>query len=49
MGRCTQIFSLDNAGEYLALVQPDGVTVAHEFAPTYPPQRANGSLAQACR
>jgi hypothetical protein len=37
-------FQLDNAGEYLALVQPDGVTVAHEFAPTYPPQRANRSF-----
>ena len=36
-------FQLDNAGEYLALVQPDGVTVAHEFAPTYPAQRANVS------
>ena len=26
-------FQLDNEGEYLALVQPDGITVAHEFAP----------------
>lgn len=34
-------FQLDNTGEYLALVQPDGVTVAHAFAPTYPQQRAN--------
>jgi len=34
-------FQLDNAGEYLALLQPDGVTVAHEFTPTYPRQRAN--------
>jgi hypothetical protein len=34
-------FQLDNAGEYLALVQPDGTTVAHEFAPEYPRQRAN--------
>src|SRR5688572_22412787 len=37
-------FQLDNAGEYLALVQPDGVTVAHAFAPTYPRQRANISF-----
>src|SRR5262245_53936542 len=34
-------FQLDNAGEYLALVQPDGVTVAHASSPTYPRQRAN--------
>lgn len=34
-------FQLDNAGEYLALVEPDGLTVAHAFAPTYPQQRAN--------
>ena len=31
-------FKLDAAGEYLALVQPDGVTIATEFRPTYPPQ-----------
>lgn len=36
-------FLLDNNGEYLALVEPDGVTVAHEFAPAYPAQRANVS------
>jgi hypothetical protein len=34
-------FQLDNAGEYLALVQPDGVTVANQFAPAYPRQRSN--------
>jgi len=34
-------FQLDNDGEYLALVQSDGITVAHEFAPMYPRQRAN--------
>src|SRR5262245_14761951 len=34
-------FQLDNDGEYLALVQPDGMTIAHEFAPTYPRQHAN--------
>jgi hypothetical protein len=33
-------FQLDRAGEYLALVKPDGVTIAHEYAPKYPRQRA---------
>ena len=31
-------FSLAADGEYLALVQPDGATVAREFAPVFPPQ-----------
>src|SRR5262245_39476021 len=31
-------FKLDAGGEYLALVEPDGATIAYEFAPTYPPQ-----------
>ena len=31
-------FKLDAAGEYLALVAPDGVTVVSGFAPMYPPQ-----------
>jgi hypothetical protein len=31
-------FQLDSAGEYLALVKPDGATVANEFAPLFPPQ-----------
>ncbi|MHB1036931.1 MAG: lamin tail domain-containing protein [Pirellulales bacterium] len=31
-------FKLSSAGEYLALVQPDGVTVASEYAPAFPPQ-----------
>ena len=31
-------FSLSASGEYLALVMPDGVTVASAFAPAYPPQ-----------
>src|SRR5580765_3027913 len=31
-------FSLAAQGEYLALVQPDGTTVASEFAPQYPEQ-----------
>ena len=33
-------FSLSAGGEYLALVRPDGVTVASEFAP-FPPQMPN--------
>jgi len=36
-------FQLDNAGQYLALVQPDG-TIAHAYDPAYPPQRRNASV-----
>lgn len=32
-------FKLGKKGDYLALVQPDGTSVATEFAPKYPPQR----------
>ncbi|HNU52389.1 MAG TPA: lamin tail domain-containing protein, partial [Verrucomicrobiota bacterium] len=31
-------FSLSKDGEYLGLVRPDGVTIADEFAPAFPPQ-----------
>lgn len=31
-------FSLTAGGEYLALVKPDGVTVASEYSPSYPQQ-----------
>ena len=31
-------FQLNAGGEYLALLQPDGVTVANEFGPEYPEQ-----------
>ncbi len=31
-------FRLDGDGEYLALVQPDGVTIEHEYAPEFPRQ-----------
>ncbi len=31
-------FSLDSDGEYLALVEPDGTQIAHEFAPAFPEQ-----------
>ena len=36
-------FALDDAGEYLALVAPDGTTVASEFSPLYPRQTMNVS------
>ncbi len=31
-------FQLSSDGEYLALVEPDGQTVVHQYTPTYPPQ-----------
>ncbi|HYW79694.1 MAG TPA: lamin tail domain-containing protein, partial [Thermoguttaceae bacterium] len=31
-------FKLGGSGEYLALVQPDGFTIAHEYAPEFPEQ-----------
>jgi hypothetical protein len=31
-------FKLSSGGEYLALIDPDGATIASEFSPTYPPQ-----------
>ena len=34
-------FALAAAGEYLGLIAPDGVTLATEFAPVYPPQQAD--------
>lgn len=34
-------FNLSAAGEYLGLVQPDGATVAFEYAPAYPQQYDN--------
>jgi hypothetical protein len=36
-------FRLSGDGEYLALVRPDGVTVATEFSPAFPPQIADVS------
>lgn len=36
-------FRLDAGGGYLALVEPDGATIAHEMSPAYPPQRAGFS------
>ncbi len=43
-GRLHTDFQLSAAGEYLALVAPDGVTVASRFAPGYPPQFGNVSF-----
>ncbi len=34
-------FKLSSQGEYLALVAPDGQTIATQFAPAYPRQRTN--------
>jgi len=34
-------FSLSSGGEYLALVQPDGVSIVSQFAPAFPPQVAD--------
>jgi len=31
-------FKLSSNGEYLALVEPDGITIHDEFTPAYPPQ-----------
>ena len=31
-------FQLDGDGEYMALVEPNGLTVAHEYAPQFPEQ-----------
>jgi hypothetical protein len=36
-------FKLAREGEYLGLVQPDGVTVSDEYAPQYPEQVENVS------
>jgi hypothetical protein len=36
-------FKLSGGGEYLALIKPDGTTVAHDYAPAYPPQIGNVS------
>ncbi|NIS49811.1 MAG: hypothetical protein GWN94_01635, partial [Phycisphaerae bacterium] len=34
-------FELNKAGDYLALVAPDGNTIIHEYAPEYPDQLTN--------
>ncbi|HVR36152.1 MAG TPA: lamin tail domain-containing protein, partial [Methylomirabilota bacterium] len=37
-------FQLTSDGEFLALVEPDGTTIADAFSPAFPPQRANISF-----
>src|SRR5206468_2292328 len=39
-------FKLSADGDYLALVMPDGTTIASSYTPTFPPQRANVSYGQ---
>ncbi len=34
-------FQLSGEGEFLALVQPDGTTIAHDYAPRFPGQKTN--------
>ena len=36
-------FSLDSDGEFLALVKPNGVTIAQSFSPYFPPQQPDVS------
>lgn len=36
-------FKLSGSGEYLALVEPDGSSISHEYAPFFPPQQSNVS------
>jgi len=36
-------FRLNNNGEFLALVRPDGVMIASQYSPAYPPQVPNAS------
>ena len=38
LGELHTNFKLQADGEYLALVMPDGMTVAHAYSPAYPPQ-----------
>jgi|GEM_PF-390353 len=42
-GRLHTNFALATEGEFLALVRPDGTTIASSFAPQYPPQVADVS------
>ncbi|MEO1824750.1 MAG: CotH kinase family protein [Roseibacillus sp.] len=37
-------FGLDNSGEYLALVSPDGASILDDFTPTYPAQFDDASF-----
>lgn len=40
-------FNIKASGEYLALVKPDGVTVASQYAPVFPPQITDVSFGMA--
>ena len=42
-------FKLDAAGEYLALVAPDGQTILQQFAPAFPPQYPDWSFGSGAR
>ena len=42
-------FKLNDRGEYLALVKPDGATIAHHYAPRFPRQREGLSYGLAQR
>lgn len=37
-------FKLDESGEYLALVDPSGTRIVHEYLPKFPPQAGDGSF-----
>ena len=36
-------FKLTGAGEFLALIKPDGITISHAYSPAFPPQIADVS------
>ncbi|MHC4546752.1 MAG: lamin tail domain-containing protein, partial [Planctomycetota bacterium] len=38
LGYCHTNFNLEQNGDYLALVAPDGITISHEYAARYPAQ-----------
>jgi hypothetical protein len=44
MGDLHTNFKLSSSGEYLALIRPNGRTVAHEYLPKYPKQQADVSF-----
>jgi hypothetical protein len=44
LGEMHTNFKLSSHGEYLGLILPDGITVANEFVPAYPPQEPDVSF-----
>ncbi len=48
-GKLHTNFKLKSEGEYLALIQPDGLTRATEFSPVFPPQRDDISYGSGIR